>query len=300
MGMHKKPNRMNKSLISSREQIRRMQKRTMIASLSTMALSILGLSFGIEENGGTYDKHNQFPAIYGMNLSGNGGDTAATCTAFLVHPQLLLTAAHCAYEFGITNISNAPNINGGTRKYSNPRFDNPVLLPKYKELRPGRRASDPALMQYDFAYIRLRKPVYDVVPLTIKSLHDLPESGALGYIGKSVITTGYGVTISRGANGDYSEDSKGFKRFGSAEISDVSGYMLTLPGLKGNILPGDSGGPLLMQENGQTFVIGVNQSIRHGGPGGAYSEAHALGLRKEIVCWALRDSGLAIAGINCP
>lgn len=276
---------------------RAQRKRTLFSAIFTIALSLLTFGYGIEERGGRDAKDTELTAVYGMNLSGS--ETAGVCSAFLVTPELLFTAAHCVYNYSIGGLSNAPDINRNTRRYSNPKSKKTAIFPTYKKLRKGREAKDPILMQHDFAYIRLKSPVTGVTPLPIRGLHELPDNGIFAYVGKPVRTVGYGVTRYRGKDADYSEESRGVKRFGAGKIEGVSSYMFTIPGLHGNILPGDSGGPLMLLENGQWSVIGVNQSIAHKTET-EYDEGRVVGLRRELVCWAERDSGVQIPGAICP
>lgn len=270
------------------------------AAACTIAASILSMSFAIEKDGGRDTKDVKYAAVFGLDL-GNWDAGGSVCTGFLVHPQLIITAAHCVYDYSIANLTNAPDLRGRTRGYANPSFKKPVIFPKYRELRKkygDEYSGHLDIPQNDFAYIYLKKPVTGVTPFVIKSIHDLSGEDLFQYMNKPVTTTGYGVTIDRGKQGDYSADSKGVKRVGSSVIEDLSAMLISMSGSYGNILPGDSGGPILSVQDSGTYVIGLNQSVSR--IGDKYDAGMGLGLRKELICWAAKDTQLALTGVTCP
>lgn len=166
------------------------------------------------------------------------------CTAALVGPSTLLTAAHCAQQGSPLTIQTPQG----------PRQSSDILL-----LGSGIEG-DP----YDLALVYLPSPILsreDILPMA---------SGVNP--GDSVLVVGYGCASSE------SLASSGTKRWGSNVVSDVNDFIeVSTPGIqikaivgpenRAGVCFGDSGGPLLKQVGNQWTIVGVTHGAYNDNPG---------------------------------
>ncbi|NBT59578.1 S1 family peptidase [bacterium] len=164
------------------------------------------------------------------------------CTATIVGPSTLLTAAHCVNQGRPVTIQTSE----GAKQSSDI-----VLLGSGVE-------GDP----HDLALVYLSSPFLSQQTI-------LPVASGANP-GDQVLVVGYGCASSEAVN------STGIKRLGSNVVSDVNDFVeVSTPGVqiravvgpenRAGVCFGDSGGPLLKQVGGQWAVVGVAH--------GAYNEA---------------------------
>lgn len=173
-----------------------------------------------------------FPAV-GMV----GGPMGFGCTGTLIAPNWVLTAAHCMT--GIGPAKAVVRINGVD--YRSVR----VLVHPRTDLAPNVFGTDPA---NDIALIQLAESVVGVTPIDI--YRDAPV------VGQSVTLVGYGAGGGPGgAVGGY-----GVKRSGVTTLDFVTtriiGWDFDNPD-EANTAAGDSGGPVLIEQDGVFYVAGV-------------------------------------------
>ncbi len=181
---------------------------------------------------------NEFPEV--VKIYATFGNQGASCTATIVGHNSLLTAAHCLYFFG----PKAETVEIVTGKYEGVQSLDCFIHPRFP-LGTG---------YYDIALVKFADNSFETeIPLA----DEIPETG------QEFTIVGYGKFSF------YSNISDGKKRMGTNRLSKV-GRRLDFVGVHKNQgpgdqgtgknvanLPGDSGGPMLV--NGR--VIGVSASI---------------------------------------
>lgn len=178
----------------------------------------------------------------------------------LIAPNWVLTAAHAAE---IIKPGTPKNPTGRYSVYVGglPRLIDGVFInPGWKQRLAGE----------DIALIRLKEPVSDTAPV---GLYDGKDE-----LGKTLIVAGYGApgtgkagvgkhdAILRAAN--VTVDEVDSQSLGWTFRSPKTRGVHALEGISG---PGDSGGPALLERNGQLFVVGVSSTQdRKGQQSGTY------------------------------
>jgi hypothetical protein len=174
---------------------------------------------------------NAYPSV------GLIGDTNGMhCTASLIAPQYVLTAAHCLE--GIGHAQGRFQVGGQT--YSSSRI---FIHPQYN---PNAIGSDSA---HDIAIMKLDRPVTNVTPSSI--FRGTPTVGQM----LTLVGFGEGGNASTGGDGTF-----GIKRVGTTPIDSVSSRLIHWNfdnNNESNTAPGDSGGPAFVTINGQQFIAGV-------------------------------------------
>lgn len=166
-------------------------------------------------NGNPVDKA-KYPAVLRIRSASGSG-----CTASLVGPQAVLTAAHCAEQgekISFTTVNGATYTANVTRYEKWPNDD------------------------LDLAIAKVSKPVTGITPLTVRT--DRFEKK-----GMNVDLIGYGCVQPGGGGGN-----DGVLRMGSAKIRSGQAYDLVLDADPSALCYGDSGGPVLFEGK----QIGVN------------------------------------------
>lgn len=194
--------------------------------------------------GGDYEYG--YPEV-GALVSGNNGSYRATCTATLIKPNWILTAAHCLKN-GTSNLrfSIGSDASNGYRI----GFAKVIMHPAYDD--------NPIGSLYDIALVRLLRSVDSNVAKPIPYIRSSIEP----YLGKTALYIGYGTAAVN------SQSGLGRKRRVELPIDRIGSVTFsTEPGKKG-VCHGDSGGPILVKIDGQIHTIGVN-SAAYGCQGGS-------------------------------
>jgi V8-like Glu-specific endopeptidase len=194
--------------------------------LESMPLGIVG---GMSTSG--------WPAVGAYLINGGYG----LCTATLVDPEVLLTAAHCIDGAGPNDLFYVGgNINNASWNdlYE---IDDAIDHPQYNP-----NSNNP----HDVAVLLLRDPITDIEPIPVNTTAFTNQ-----WIGDWFHYVGFG------SNTTYSGGGAGQKREADIQVYDYYTYEYIHYSNSTNTCAGDSGGPGLVDLGGQWHVAGVNSSV---------------------------------------
>lgn len=193
--------------------------------------------------GGAIDKGH--PAVGHLQFAIDGND-GASCTATLVAPKILLTAAHCVVGANGEKLSNY-RISFAVRPADGPFYEGASTLahPSYSPKVFGK--NDVALV-----FLKVAPPVK---PMPIRKT-------ALGnVVGQSLTHVGTGTTASAGQQYKFGAGEQ--KNKVTLKINEQSAQTLRTgeQWVRGGICNGDSGGPAIMNVGGVETVVAVHSYI---------------------------------------
>ncbi len=180
-----------------------------------------------------------WPAVGAYLIDGGYG---GLCTATLVHPEVLLTAAHCADGAGDWDLWNTSSFAWDYDPDTTYEIAEAHIHPRYE-------VGDKAYF-HDIAVLILEEPITDIQPIPVNTeLFDADwRERWLDYIGY-------------GNNTTYHGEGSGTKRETEIQISDyyLEFFYHYTDGT--NTCAGDSGGPAVVELDGNLYVAGVTSSV---------------------------------------
>ena len=197
---------------------------------------------------------------------------SAFCTGTVVHPRLVITAAHCVTS-SQSNSGSSIRIGVGQQERTVKTYgvDRVKIYPGYV---------DNAVT--DIAYLRLSSPVENVE--IIPPLTDASEIEALLATGAKSVLVGFGQT---------NTGKFGTKHQVETTVGRPQEGALFIGGNGKDTCQGDSGGPAYGRlPNGEWRVYGITSRGNGCSGGGQYARMH------DQICWIQKDSGITIPGVK--
>jgi hypothetical protein len=198
---------------------------------------------GVTETG--YPHIGALTVWYGNQYGGS------FCTATLIAPSWVITAAHCLEEESVSNVRFYVGNDARPTAMGGAPAGNYYKAAKF-ELTPAPNQYDPNSLENDIALVQLQV----AVPANVATPMQFNASNLAPFEGQTAFYVGFGQTTGLDETGETS----GLKRSTSFPISTVYATQFQSEYDGHGTCFGDSGGPAVLTINGVQKVVGVTSS----------------------------------------
>lgn len=238
--------------------------------------------------GGERVRNNEFKNTLGLPV----------CTAVLVHPRIILTAAHCLHEENFPRGLRHANINlnlGNRGGHSNSKRI--IHAKAHLEYRFNQAPGSAFYIHKDFAYILLEDEISDIPPAEI-AFHEFDKSEF-----NKFWSVGFGGNNRNPIPVDQRRKRKVDLRFHSERSGRINLYgipserrrLFGRETVYKNLCAGDSGGPVYSENDSMKLV-----ALAVAAPKECKSaDSSIFEPVTNNLCWVQRDSGVFLGMVGC-
>lgn len=184
-----------------------------------------------------------FPAVVALYAKEPGAERGSLCTATVIAPDKLLTAAHCVH----------PELVGASAEFSvflgsditNPENRGPAVPVAATHFDEAFDRNN-VMNGHDIAVVDLAQPV-DIEPVPY-----MTDPMGQNLVGQPARLVGYGL------NDGFNQQGAGIKRTAVVALNSFDDKLVKTGQFGTTICNGDSGGPILMNVDGTDTIVGVN------------------------------------------
>ncbi len=263
-------------------------------TLSLLALTLFVTCANARERiiGGSEVVNGDFSEVFAITSAAeDGSGTRKLCTAVLVHPRVLLTAAHClpADPKAPITVLEGPNAHAPTATYTSTfTARNATYFSTKDEIEQN---------GFDIGVVVLGEalPGSDVTTgaklTALASVLDPNDQNSASTDGLTVV--GYG-----GKKSTAVDSTTGVMRSGETTLVELSPIEFSTDSSVSGISRGDSGGPAFITDaNGTRRLLGIATGSPKDSNGNDASRpdlSYYVGMRPKLACWIETNSGFSL------
>lgn len=223
--------------------------------------------------GGQEAKACAWPSVPALGVKLKGQASSGACTGTLVHPRVVIFAAHCQV---VEKVMFGPD----------PRASNTTTYTEVVKQGTNPRYLGAGSIAQDFGYAVLKEPVkgFPITPIAQGC-----ELAALQKQGTKVNFVGF--------SRNNQSSNPPLQRWANSTVTRVGGGVIDSGGQGVTGCPGDSGGPLMAQlPDGSWRTIGITSEIYpdHNACGKANGYNRFSQIRQALIDWVEKESGVDI------